>query len=95
MSKEIKEMIRGRTVHITGKPTFIFGGEFHYFRIPPSLWQDRLKKAKAAFLNTIGVYIPWNIHAHIHQHNGCSMSENVKSHFYADPQKSPDNSTWQ
>ena len=57
-----QEMIRGRALTVSGKPTFIFGGEFHYFRIPPGEWEDRIRKGRAAFLNTIGSYIPWNFH---------------------------------
>lgn len=44
------------------KKTFIFSGEIHYFRVHPSLWHDRLLKAKRAFLNTITTYIAWNWH---------------------------------
>jgi len=45
-----------------GKRKFIFSGELHYFRIPPSQWKDRLLKCKRAFLNTLGAYIAWNWH---------------------------------
>lgn len=48
---------------INGRRPFIYGGELHYFRIPPDLWEDRLLKARRAFLNTVGVYMPWNWHA--------------------------------
>ncbi|KAJ3615417.1 hypothetical protein MTP99_007473 [Tenebrio molitor] len=34
----------------------------HYFRIPPELWQDRLRKLRAAGLNTVETSIAWNIH---------------------------------
>jgi beta-galactosidase len=62
MSLEEQEMIRGRAITVSGKPTFIFGGEIHYFRITPGEWEDRIRKGSAAFLNTIGSYIPWNFH---------------------------------
>ena len=55
-------MSTSRALNVSGKPSFLFGGEFHYFRIPRSLWSDRLTKAKAAFLDIIGSYIPWNLH---------------------------------
>ncbi len=47
---------------IKGKRKFIYSGELHYFRIPPSQWYDRLLKCKRAFLNSIGVYMAWNWH---------------------------------
>uniref|UniRef100_A0A914I036 Beta-galactosidase n=1 Tax=Globodera rostochiensis TaxID=31243 RepID=A0A914I036_GLORO len=34
----------------------------HYFRIHPSLWQDRLWRYRAAGLNAVQLYIPWNFH---------------------------------
>ncbi len=62
MKPQTQEIIRGRSMNVSGRATFIFGGEFHYFRIPHSLWTERLKKARAAFINCIGFYIPWNLH---------------------------------
>jgi len=44
------------------KPTLIYSGEIHYFRIPAEEWGDRLKKAKKAGLNCISSYIPWLWH---------------------------------
>jgi beta-galactosidase GanA len=34
----------------------------HYFRIPPQYWRDRLRKLRAAGLNTVETYVPWNLH---------------------------------
>ena len=31
-------------------------------RIPLELYEDRIRKAKAAGLNAIATYIPWNYH---------------------------------
>jgi len=45
-----------------GKPFFMYSGEVHYFRIPRRDWKDRLRKAKAAGLNTVSSYIPWCWH---------------------------------
>jgi beta-galactosidase len=45
-----------------GHPHQILSGEIHYARIPRSYWQDRLKKAKAMGLNTVSVYVFWNLH---------------------------------
>lgn len=52
----------GGFFEIEGKPTFIFSGEMHYFRIPKGLWYDRLLKAKRAGLNAVASYIAWNWH---------------------------------
>uniref|UniRef100_A0A915EEU2 Glycoside hydrolase 35 catalytic domain-containing protein n=1 Tax=Ditylenchus dipsaci TaxID=166011 RepID=A0A915EEU2_9BILA len=45
-----------------GQPYRYISGEIHYFRIHPSLWQDRLQRVRAAGLNAVQVYIPWNFH---------------------------------
>ncbi|KER19691.1 hypothetical protein T265_15474, partial [Opisthorchis viverrini] len=45
-----------------GVPFQYISGSFHYFRIPTMYWSDRLKKAKAAGLDAIQIYIPWNFH---------------------------------
>lgn len=47
---------------INGKREFLLGGEFHYFRVPAKLWEDRLSKMKATGANLISVYIAWNLH---------------------------------
>ncbi len=47
---------------LNGRPFIIYSGEIHYFRIPRDKWQDRLRKAKEAGLNTISTYMPWNWH---------------------------------
>lgn len=51
----------GRFV-IDGKPTFLFGGEMHYFRVPRGEWRDRLEKLKAAGCNLVSTYVPWAWH---------------------------------
>jgi len=50
------------TFHLNGLPLKIFGGSLHYFRVHPDYWRDRLRKYRAAGLNTIDVYVPWNLH---------------------------------
>lgn len=47
---------------INGKREFLIGGEFHYFRVPSALWEDRLKKMKSLGANLISVYVPWSMH---------------------------------
>lgn len=46
-----------------GKPFQYISGSLHYSRIPPSYWADRLEKAKAAGLDAVQIYIPWNFHS--------------------------------
>ncbi|MEM1695677.1 MAG: beta-galactosidase [Desulfurococcaceae archaeon] len=41
---------------------FLLCGEVHYFRVPRSLWYDRLLKLKRAGANCVSTYIPWNWH---------------------------------
>ncbi|CAN8239585.1 unnamed protein product [Cochlearia groenlandica] len=45
-----------------GKLFQIIGGDLHYFRVLPEYWEDRLLRAKALGLNTIQMYVPWNLH---------------------------------
>ena len=47
---------------LDNKPFTIISGSFHYFRTQPAQWHDRLLKMKAAGLNTVTTYIPWNLH---------------------------------
>lgn len=47
---------------LDGKPFLMISGEMHCARIPRSYWRDRMKKAKAMGLNTIGTYVFWNAH---------------------------------
>ncbi|XP_066154023.1 beta-galactosidase-1-like protein 2 [Euwallacea fornicatus] len=48
--------------HLNGKKLKIFSGALHYFRVHPSYWKDRLRKYRAAGLNCVETYVPWNIH---------------------------------
>ena len=45
-----------------GEPFRYISGSIHYFRVPSSLWEDRLKKISAAGLNAIQTYVAWNFH---------------------------------
>ncbi|KAL7630411.1 UNVERIFIED_CONTAM: hypothetical protein RMT77_019426 [Armadillidium vulgare] len=47
---------------LNGKAIKIFSGSFHYFRVHPSHWRDIFKKHRAAGLNAIQTYMPWNLH---------------------------------
>src|ERR1700743_3546530 len=48
------------TFLLDGKPLQIISGEMHCTRIPREYWRDRIRKAKAMGLNTIGTYVFWN-----------------------------------
>ena len=45
-----------------GEEFHIYSGAMHYFRIPQEYWEDRLLKLRAAGLNTVETYVPWNFH---------------------------------
>lgn len=47
---------------LRGKPFQIISGELEYAKIPRADWKDRLQKAHALGLNTITVYVFWNLH---------------------------------
>lgn len=51
--------------YLDGKPLRILSGSFHYFRTQPHQWIDRLERLKAAGLNTVSTYVPWNLHEKI------------------------------
>ena len=48
--------------YLDGRAFRIYSGTFHYFRTHQLQWGDRLLKMKAAGLNTVETYIPWNYH---------------------------------
>uniref|UniRef100_A0A7M5X9T6 Beta-galactosidase n=2 Tax=Clytia hemisphaerica TaxID=252671 RepID=A0A7M5X9T6_9CNID len=54
--------IKGKDFVLEGKPFQILCGAIHYFRITPDSWDDRIKKAKGMGLNSVDIYIPWNLH---------------------------------
>jgi beta-galactosidase len=52
----------GTSLKLGEKRLFLHSGEIHHFRTQPEQWEDSLKKIKAANLNAISVYVPWNWH---------------------------------
>jgi hypothetical protein len=51
-------------LRIRGARRLVRAGSLHYFRLPaPELWRDRLQKMRAAGLNAVDVYYPWNYHS--------------------------------
>lgn len=53
---------QNRTFHLDGNPLRILSGSLHYFRVVPEYWWDRMRKMKACGLNTLTLYVPWNLH---------------------------------
>ncbi|MFH0879396.1 MAG: beta-galactosidase [Lentisphaerota bacterium] len=54
-----------RSFIIRGKRELLVGGEFHYFRTPNELWEDRIVKMKRGGCNQVTTYIPWNWHEQV------------------------------
>ncbi len=51
-----------KTFLLNGKPYVVKAAELHYPRIPRPYWEHRIKMCKALGMNTICIYIFWNIH---------------------------------
>lgn len=47
---------------LDGKPIQFFCGEIHPYRVPTEYWKDRLQMIRAMGMNSISVYMFWNIH---------------------------------
>ncbi|MFD1754366.1 beta-galactosidase [Rufibacter sediminis] len=47
---------------LNGKPFVIRAAELHYPRIPREYWEHRIKLSKAMGMNTICIYLFWNLH---------------------------------
>ncbi len=48
---------------VGGKRVFLTSGEVHPFRMPsPAFWPDVLGRMKASGLNTVSIYVPWQLH---------------------------------
>ena len=50
------------TFVLNGKPIVIKAAELHYSRIPHQYWEHRIQMSKALGMNTICIYVFWNIH---------------------------------
>ena len=51
-----------KTFLLNGKPFVVKAAEIHYPRIPRQYWEHRIKMCKALGMNTICLYIFWNLH---------------------------------
>ncbi len=50
------------TFVLNGEPFVVKAAEIHYPRIPREYWEHRIKMCKALGMNTVCIYIFWNIH---------------------------------
>ncbi|WP_406175476.1 beta-galactosidase [Streptomyces sp. NBC_00996] len=54
----------GYSFLVDGKRTYLWSGEFHYFRLPSQdLWRDIFQKMKAAGFNATSLYFDWGYHS--------------------------------
>ena len=51
-----------KTFLLNGEPFIVKAAEVHYPRIPRPYWEHRIKMCKALGMNTVCIYIFWNIH---------------------------------
>lgn len=51
-----------KTFLLNGKPFVVKAAELHYPRIPRPYWEHRIKMCRALGMNTICLYVFWNIH---------------------------------
>lgn len=54
--------LANRRFLINGKPSLVFAGEIHYFRLKRSEWEDRVRKLKLLGANAVASYVPWLVH---------------------------------
>ncbi|MEJ6982581.1 beta-galactosidase [Pedobacter sp. P351] len=47
---------------LNGKPFIIRAAELHYPRIPKQYWEHRIQLSKAMGMNTVCIYLFWNLH---------------------------------
>lgn len=50
------------TFLLNGKPFVVKAAEVHYPRIPREYWEHRIEMCKALGMNTVCIYIFWNLH---------------------------------
>lgn len=51
-----------KTFVLNGKPFVVKAAELHYPRIPRPYWEHRIRMCRALGMNTICLYVFWNIH---------------------------------
>lgn len=53
---------KDKKFYLDGEEFRIFSGSLHYFRALPEYWEPLMKKFRAAGLNCVESYCPWNLH---------------------------------
>ena len=51
-----------KTFLLNGKPFVVKAAELHYPRIPRAYWEHRIRMCKSLGMNTVCLYVFWNIH---------------------------------
>ena len=54
--------VGNKTFLLNGQPFVVKAAEVHYPRIPRPYWEHRIKMCKALGMNTLCLYVFWNIH---------------------------------
>ena len=54
--------VGNRTFLLNGQPFVVKAAEVHYPRIPRPYWEHRIRMCKALGMNTLCLYVFWNIH---------------------------------
>ena len=54
--------IGNKTFLLNGQPFIVKAAEVHYPRIPRPYWEHRIQMCKALGMNSVCIYIFWNIH---------------------------------
>ncbi len=54
--------VGNKTFLLNGEPFVVKAAEVHYPRIPKEYWEHRIKMCKALGMNTLCLYVFWNIH---------------------------------
>lgn len=54
--------VGNQTFLLNGQPFVVKAAEVHYPRIPRPYWEHRIKMCKALGMNTLCIYVFWNIH---------------------------------
>lgn len=62
MGNPSKFEIGHKTFLLNGEPFVIKAAEMHYPRIPREYWEHRIEMCKALGMNTICLYVFWNLH---------------------------------
>ena len=61
-SKPGKFEVGKNTFLLNGQPFIIKAAEVHYPRIPREYWEHRIKMCKALGMNSLCLYVFWNLH---------------------------------